>query len=566
MKFSEYKYERIDLEKIKNELARATEIVKNSNNFKEVEKVISEVNQLKADYSTMESLCYIRYTVNTFDEFYTKEQDFFDEFGPIVSGYLNEYNKALVASPILDKLVERYGKKIFDEIKLELTTFSEEIIPELQEENRLVSSYQKLIASAKIEFDGKVLNLSQLAPYTESSDRNIRKEVELKVGDFTKEHEEEFDEIYDKLVKVRDKMAKKLGFPNYIELGYNRLGRIDYNSEMVSGYRKQIYEELVPLVNTLYEAQRIRLGLDKLMNYDLSYEFKSGNPKPIGDTHELVEKAKKMYSEMSKETKEFFDFMTERELMDLEAKAGKTSGGYCTYIPNYASPFIFSNFNGTPHDVDVLTHEFGHALQGYLSRNIVPSEYRSPTLESCEIHSMSMEFFAWPWMNLFFGADEDKYRYYHLSDAICFLPYGITIDEFQHWVYKHPTATHEERCAAFKEIESRYLPHKKYPEEMEVSRHGGLWMKQSHIFGVPFYYIDYTLAQVCAFQFLVEMTRNREKAWKKYIKLCKMGGKYPFVHLLQKAHLRNPFEDGNVAKVIRPLRKILKGFDTSKFE
>ena len=564
MKFSDYKYERIDLDKIKNELAKATEIVKNSNNFKEVEKVISEVNQLKADYSTMESLCYIRYTVNTLDEFYTKEQDFFDEFGPIVSGYLNEYNKALVASPILDKLVERYGKKIFDEVKLELTTFSEDIIPELQEENRLVSSYQKLIASAKIEFDGKVLNLSQLAPYTESSDRNIRKEVELKVGDFTKEHEEEFDEIYDKLVKVRDKMAKKLGFPNYIELGYNRLGRIDYNSEMVSGYRKQIYEELVPLVNTLYEAQRIRLGLDKLMNYDLSYEFKSGNPKPIGDTHELVEKAKKMYSEMSKETKEFFDFMTERELMDLEAKAGKTSGGYCTYIPNYASPFIFSNFNGTSGDIDVLTHEAGHAFQAYCSRGIELLENMSPTLEACEIHSMSMEFFAWPWMELFFGENTEKRLFSHMCGTITFIPYGASVDEFQHEIYLNPELTKEERKALWRRIEKKYCPWKVYSHE--TLDKGTRWYRQGHIFSSPFYYIDYTLAQVCAQQFWIKNQENHEKAWSDYFKLCKLGGSKTFLDLLKEVGLKNPFEDGTIRYVTNKLKEYLDNIDKSKIE
>ena len=146
------------------------------------------------------------------------------------------------------------------------------------------------------------------------------------------------------------------------------------------------------------------------------------------------------------------------------------------------------------------------------------------------------------------------------------MPYGITIDEFQHWVYEHPTATHEERCAAYKEIESRYTPHKKYDPEMKVCEHGGWWLRQSHIFGVPFYYIEYTLAQVCAFQFLVEMTRNREKAWKKYVKLCKLGGRYPFVTLLGKAHLRNPFDEGNIHKVMIPLKGILKSFDLSKIK
>ena len=187
----------------------------------------------------------------------------------------------------------------------------------------------------------------------------------------------------------------------------------------------------------------------------------------------------------------------------------------------------------------------------------------NPTLEACEIHSMSMEFFAWPYMDGFFGKDAEKYKYSHLADSIEFLPYGITIDEFQHWVYEHPNATHDERCAAYKEIESRYTPHKKYDECPTLNK-GTWWMRQSHIFGTPFYYIDYTLAQVVAFQFAVENMKNHEKTWKKYIKLCKMGGKYPFLELLERNHLRNPFIDGNIRKVIKPLTKVLKGFDTTK--
>ena len=266
---------------------------------------------------------------------------------------------------------------------------------------------------------------------------------------------------------------------------------------------------------------------------------------------------------MSVESGKFINFMIDHHLMDLEARAGKAPGGYMTTFPKYKAPFIFSNFNGTAGDVDVLTHEGGHAFQGYLSADIKIPEYQSPTLESCEIHSMSMEFFAWPYMNDFFGEDSEKYKYSHLAGAIEFLPYGITIDEFQHWVYEHPEATHAERCAKYLEIEKANLPHKKYDDTPTLAK-GTWWMRQGHVFGSPFYYIDYTLAQVVAFQFAIENMKNHEKAWKKYIKLCKCGGKYPFLELLAKNHLRNPFLDGNIKKVIKPLEKVLKGFDTSK--
>ena len=563
MKFSEYKYERIDVNKVKEEFEKATQIVKESSDFDEVVSVILHINELKKEIDTSSTLCSIRYSINTNDEFYIKEQDFIDENEPIIDGFVNEFNKALVKSPIVDKLKERFGKKVFNEIELSLKVFSEEIIPLLQEENKLCSAYSKLIASAKIEFDGKVLNLSQLAPYAESPDRNVRKKVEELVGEYTKENEDKFDDLYDRLVHLRDEMAKKLGFKNAIDFSYARLGRLDYDSKMVEGYRNEIYHELVPLVNKMYEDQRVRLGLDKLMNYDLSYEFKSGNPMPIGTPSELVEKASKMYHEMSKETGEFFDFMQSHELMDLVAKEGKTSGGYCTFIPKYSSPFIFSNFNGTSGDIDVLTHEAGHAFQVYSSRNAELIENLWPTLEACEIHSMSMEFFAWPWMELFFGKDTNKRLFSHMSGTITFIPYGASVDEFQYEVYLHPEMTKEERKECWRRIEKKYCPWKVYTHPMLEK--GTRWFRQGHIFETPFYYIDYTLAQVCAQEFWIKDQENHEAAWQDYYNLCKVGGEKTFLDLLKVANIKNPFEKGTIKFVTEKLKAYLDSVDTKGF-
>jgi len=359
-------------------------------------------------------------------------------------------------------------------------------------------------------------------------------------------------------------MALKLGFKSYTELAYLRLTRLDYTPEMVEEYRKQIYEYVVPQVAKLMKEQSIRINIKNPLFVDYNLKFLSGNPVPKGNINDLVSAASKMYHEMSKETGEFFDYLVDNHYMDLEAKKGKMGGGYMTYLPKYKTPFIFANSNGTSSDVDTLTHEFGHAFQGYLGSKILVPDLRMPTLESCEIDSMSMEFFAWPWMNLFFGEDADKYKFMHLSDAISFLPYGVAVDEFQHFVYANPNITHKERCKKWAEIDKKYRPWMNY-DGFDYLENGGYWVRQSHIFGTPFYYIDYTLAQVLALEFKCEMDKNRSKAWKKYIKLLKMGGKYPFLELLEKDHLRNPFIDGNVKKVVAPQLKLLKTFDTSKF-
>ena len=564
MKFEDFPFTMPNEKKITAKLASLIEELEQCGSALTASVAIKHWNKYMTKLATTQSLIYVRYSINTKDPVYKKAQDRCDELSPIVSAYGNKFAKILSKAPYRKDLEKKFGKYYFQMIDNSLKAFDEKIIPELIQENKLVSEYDALLGSAEIEFRGQTLNLTQLGKYITDVDRDTRKEAAQAMDKWMGEHEPEFARIYDELVHLRDNMAKKLGYKNFVDLGYLRLGRTDYNSKMVKGYRQQIAETVVPVCAKLYKQQMKNLGIKNPQYYDYNLHFKSGNPKPAGDVNYLVNAAHEMYSDLGPESKEFFEFMMDHHLMDLEAKKGKAPGGYCTSFPLYKAPFIFSNFNGTQADVNVLTHEGGHALQAYLSFPIKIPEYQSPTLESCEIHSMSMEFFAWPYMDKFFGKDANKYKYLHLSDAIEFLPYGISVDEFQHWVYEHPNATHEERCKIWKDIESRYTPHKKYDDTPTYAK-GTIWMRQGHIFTTPFYYIDYTLAQVCAFQFFVEMRKNHEKTWKKYIKLCKFGGKAPFVGLLQANHLRNPFEPGNVAKVIKPLTKILKEFDTSEF-
>ncbi len=562
-KFSEMKFVKPNILKLKEQMQNYTAQFKIANSFEEQDAILRKVFKLRDKYETNSTIAYIRYTIDTRDKKYAKAQEYLDENGPLLQAAYSEFDKALVNAKFKEQLEKKWGKYLFEMVETSLECFDEKIIPELQEINKLGSEYSKVIASAEIEFKGQKLNLSQLGKYSQDTDRKTRKEASLLSAKFFEDNNDKIGDIYDRMVKLRHQMAVKLGFKNYVELGYKMLGRTDYNETMVASYRQQIYEDLVPFANSLFKRQAKRIKIKNPQYYDYNLTFLSGNAKPLGNKDELVNKAQVMYHELSKETDEFFSYMVTYEMMDLEAKPGKVGGGYMTYLPDYKTPFIFSNFNGTSGDVDVLTHEFGHAFQGHMSRNIKCPYYRSPTLEACEIHSMSMEFFAYPWMNLFFD-QEEKYRYAHLSSAITFIPYGATIDEFQHWVYENPEATHEMRCKKFREIEKKYLPHRRY-DEVPIYENGGWWMKQSHVFQSPFYYIDYTLAQVVAFQFHVENTKNHEKAWKKYVKLCKLGGKYPFIELLEHAKLRNPFEDGTIKKIVSPLKKYLKTIDDSKY-
>lgn len=553
MKFEDYTYIRPDLEAVTNKFAGILDRFKQAESAAEQTKAMMEINELRNELGTMFNLCYIRHSIDTNDEYYKEEQDFIDEISPEIEGLTTKYYQALVESPYRAELEEKWGRQLFALAESQLKTFKPEIVPLLQKENRLSTEYTKLVASAKINFEGEERTLAQLEPFTQSVERKMRKRASEIKFKFFSDNQKELDRIFDELVKVRTEIAKTLGFQNFVELGYYRMMRTDYNAEMVSRFREQVEKYIVPIATELRQRQQERIGVDSLKYYDEGFNFQTGNALPKGDPQWILENGQKMYNQLSSETGEFFRFMQDHHLLDLVAKKGKAGGGYCTYIEDYKSPFIFSNFNGTSGDIDVLTHEAGHAFQVYSSREFEIPEYYWPTYEACEIHSMSMEFFTWPWMELFFQEDTDKYRFTHLSEALLFLPYGVSVDEFQHWVYENYEATPEERNRKWREIEKKYLPHKDY-DGNEYLENGGFWQRQSHIYNSPFYYIDYTLAQICAFQFWKRSRENHEEAWKDYVKLCKLGGSMSFTRLVKAANLLSPFEDGCVQSVVEEIK------------
>ncbi|TJY43996.1 M3 family oligoendopeptidase [Cohnella pontilimi] len=563
MKFQDYHYERPDVKQIGQQLKELLDSFNNAESVTEQNEVMESINQLRNAYYTQETLVSIRHSIDTTDEFYKAEQAYFDEVNPIFQEYITDFYRALTASKFREELEAKWGAQLFSLAEMSLKTFSPEIIEDLQQENKLSTEYSRLIASAKIPFEGEERTLAQLTPFEESTDRDMRhRAAEARYG-FLAENEQELDRIYDDLVKVRTKIAKKLGFNNFVELGYARMNRTDYNADMVKNFRDQVAQYMVPVTTKLKERQRNRIGVDQLKYYDENFSFKTGNATPKGDPEWIVENGAKMYKELSPETDAFYTFMRDNGLMDLVSKKGKQSGGYCTYLPDYKAPFIFSNFNGTSGDIDVLTHEVGHAFQVYESRGFEVPEYGFPTYEACEIHSMSMEFFTWPWMELFFQEDTAKYRFDHLSGALLFIPYGVAVDEFQHFVYSNPEATPDERKAEWRKIEKKYLPHRNYDGNDYLER-GGFWQKQQHIYRSPFYYIDYTLAQICAFQFWKRMNEDYKAAWADYLKLCKQGGSKSFLELVEVAGLISPFKDGCVVSVMGDIENWLNGVEDTK--
>ncbi|MEW4326231.1 M3 family oligoendopeptidase [Rossellomorea marisflavi] len=559
-KFEEYTYDRPELDEIKERFYEALNQLKKGESMSQQVEAIEKINRIRMEVDTMENLVYIRHSIDTNDRFYKAEQDYMDDLAPEMHGLVTEFYQVLLESPYRKELEEKWGNQLFSLAESEIRTFSPEIIPLLQKENKLSSEYTKLMASAKIPFEGEERTLAQMGPFSQSPNRETRKQAATATTSFFEENRSELDRIFDDLVKVRHEIAVTLGFDNFVELGYHRMTRTDYTPEMVEIFRRQVEEFIVPLCVELKDRQADRVGLQHLTFYDEGFKFSSGNANPKGDPQWIIANGKRMYEELSTETAEFISFMLDRNLLDLEAKMGKAGGGYCTYIAEYESPFIFSNFNGTSADIDVLTHEAGHAFQVYKSRGYDIPEYHWATYEASEIHSMSMEFFTWPWMEYFFMEDTEKYKFTHLSEALMFLPYGVAVDEFQHFVYENPDASPDERKQMWRSLERKYLPHRDY-DGFGYLEEGGFWQRQSHIYNSPFYYIDYTLAQICAFQFFKKMNEDRESAWASYLDHCKLGGSKSFLELLDAVQLDSPFVEGTVEKVIDPIRKWLNEVD-----
>ncbi|WP_128896006.1 M3 family oligoendopeptidase [Longirhabdus pacifica] len=559
MNFNDYEYKRPSEEQYKEQFNQCLEAFQQADNAQEQVKILNELDQIRIEAYSMSAICYIRHSIDTNDTFYKNEQQFMDQFLATFQVLESKLASVLSDSAYKEELIHNFGEQRFRLAQTQVNTTSNEIFPLLQQENKLISDYNRLIASAKIPFEGRELTLSELTPFEQNPDRSIRKKASQARFDFFAQHEETLDSLFDELVQLRTSMAKQLGYKNFVELGYNRMMRTDYNADMVAGYRKQIQDSVVPLVTKLYEKQRERTDIDKLKYHDLPYRFKSGNATPKGSPEWIINNGMKMYEELSEETHEFFNFMKQNHLMDLESKSGKQQGGYCTFIATHKAPYIFANFNGTSGDIDVLTHEAGHAFQNYMSRHLQP-DYIVPTYEACEIHSMSMEFFTWPWMELFFKEDTDKYKYAHLSDTIIFLPYGAAVDEFQHIIYEKPELTPKERKDVWKQLEQKYLPHFQY-EDQPYLESGGFWQRQGHIYQQPFYYIDYTLAQICALQFWKRMQEDQESTWADYVNICRHGGSKAFLELVHIANLTSPFEDACLENIVKQAEAYLDSID-----
>lgn len=559
MKFSDMNYQRPDLDNLKEQISVLTVRLAAASDYKSAREAFLEKDKLDRHISTLSNLANIRHTIDTRDTFYDGEMQFWNSAGPQLNEYDQKWTTALLNSPFRADFISEFGDVMFLNAEIELKQFSSEIIGDMTEENNLTNEYEKLLASAQIPFEGKMYTLSQLTPLKNDPDDARRLAAWKAEGNWYKENQEKLDTIYDKLVHLRDKMGRKLGYDGFTELGYYRMMRNCYTKEDVDKFRQAVVKYLVPVADSIYKVQAERLGKEYPMSFaDNALQFRTGNPKPAGSYDDTIAAGRKFYDELSPETSEFFHTMLDMELMDVLSTEGKASGGYCTSLDDYEVPFIFANFNGTQGDVEVITHEAGHAFAAYTNRSRIPVSTVWPSLEACEVHSMSMEFFAEPWAVDFFGADADKFLYSHLAGALTFIPYGTMVDHFQHIVYEKPNLSPSQRHGVWKELLGIYMPWMKLDGEIPFYSDGEGWQRQHHIYSSPFYYIDYCLAQTVSLQFWARIQENQGEAWKTYMRYTEQGGSAVFTKLLENAGLDSPFEESCLKSVCEKASKWLE--------
>ena len=562
IRFSEMPYERPDLDAVKAQFADLTRRLQEAADYPTARAVFLERETFAGHIDTLEGLSYIRNSIDTRDPYYDEEQKFWNSASPELREYSQAWTLAMLKSPFRPDFEAEYGTLWALNAEIELKAFDPAIIPELQKENDLNLEYDKLIASAQVEFEGGVYTQAQMTKFKTDADDDRRLAAWKASGQWYKDHQEDLDRIYDEMVHLRDTMGKKMGYENYIPLGYANMCRNCYTQEDVEKFRSAVVKYLVPLADSICREQARRLGKEYPLSFaDEALFFRSGNPRPVGTPEEIVAMGKKFYEELSPETGRFFNRMLDMEVMDLLAKEGKAAGGYCSTLRDYKTAFIFSNFNGTQGDVEVITHEAGHAFADWLNMDRIPASYGCPTLEGCEVHSMSMEFLAWPWADGFFGPDARKFRYSHLAAALTFIPYGTMVDHFQHIVYEKPDMTPAQRHAVWKELLGIYTPWLRLDGEIPFFADGEGWQRQHHIYTSPFYYIDYCLAQTVALQIWALQQKDRHEAWEKYMAYTRQGGTRTFTDLLQHAGLETPFEETCLRDVCAAAKEWLDTFD-----
>ena len=556
IQFQNVPYLRPDMDALEREMTAGITALQNAETFPESYYALLSLEAPRRKFMTLATLVEAQNTMNTNDEYWAAEQAWFDRNRPRWDALCVRLGEVLNATPFRREFEVHLGTEIFRQAETTGRAFSTEIAKELEEESVLSGKYSLISGNLSVEVDGQRRTMGELSRMQDSSSRESREKFGGLRQQAFAERSGELDQLYDDLVNVRTRMAKKLGFGSYTDMGYCRQGRTGYQRQDVAAFRKAIEESITPVVAALYEKQRRRLGYKELWDFDEDVNFVGGDPKLAEG--EVEARFDDIFGQLSPESRVYYQDLRRCGFYDLGDRKGKIRGAYSNYVPIYGMPFIFETFARSPGAVKTFAHECGHGLHSYLKRGEPFVESGNATSDICEIHSMAMEFFIWPYLDRLYSAEDvRKYKFFHLKTALSFLPYGAAVDEFQTEVYDHPELTPQQRLALWKDLEKRYMPWRRYKHEGFLSE-GRAWQRQTHIYKWPFYYIDYVLAQICALQFHFLNEEDHEKAWASYLRLLRCSGFQSFDETLAIAGLESPFAPGVVEKVGRMAMEFLE--------
>ncbi len=554
MRFSELPYRRPDLDALRTQ-GQAFVAEARSAETATLPALVRRWDNWRKEAEGMQALASVHFTQDTKDPAYKAEKEYFDAIGPD----LKELDIELLVV-LLERrgaLEDAFGEQLPALWSCTVASFDPSIAEHVRAESDANNRYDELSASATVEFQGEQRTLSALAGFYGDADRQVRLQARQAQDRLLGSVQGELDGLFDELVGIRHRMATTLGEQDYVGLGYRRLGRTDYGAAEVASFRQAVEERLVPLCTAVRARHAEALGVSDYGFHDTPVRDKLGVPRPLGDEAWMRKQARALFARMGRDFSQFYALMEEAQLLDLDLREGKVGGGYCESLQQWGLPFIFANFNGTQDDVNVFTHECGHAFQCWTTMQTgALRDLVWPTYEACEIHSMGLEMLTYPDMDLFFGDDAARFVQGHVEGALLFLPYGVAVDAFQHQVYRSPDWSPDRRALAWQALERRLLPEWSY-QDMPMFESGRFWQRQGHIYGNPFYYIDYCLAQTCAFQLWKMGRRDRVETMRRYRRLCELGGRLSFRALLRDVGLADPFHPDTLAAVADDLAEQL---------
>ena len=542
--------------KIKTSLEETLKKLKVCSIFKEEKELIYEFNKVRDHYLTLYWISYIGYLKNTKDEKYLETEKIMGKYEPIINNLIYDYYKVLSSSKNKDELEHFVGKRTLD-IALNQAKLKNDEITLLQtKEKELCSKYQRLIIGRKLEFLGKEINLSSLNIYYNSDNRSLRKEAYDKRFQVLEEVSREIDIIIDELISVRNSIVKTLGFNSYSEMSFVKMNRLGYSKDDLTIFKKEIKKYIVPLLKLLKEQQKERLGLDSLEYYDSNYLFSDGNAKIIGNLNDILNIFKAILQKYSKESYDLLSLMLEEGLIDLDNRENKANGGITTYLPDYKVPLFIKKYMGLESNITSIFHEFGHSTQLYLSRDLLFHENRWPTFDICEIHSTTMEYLMYPFMDLFFGKDDLKYKIKHLTNNLSLMVNMALADDFWSLVYDNNLDS-KERRKKWLELKKKY---NLSSYDNEYFKRGIEYQADTNRIVDPFYSLDYALDNLIALSFYKKEKEDIKEAFDLYIRLCKVGGSLSLKEIINEFNLDNPFEKGalkDMSDVIKDEIKVL---------